>query len=110
MASEINREEFLGISFSHHMEILHKTKDIHEILFYIHQTVLHKWDKYDLRDCFERNLYAKNGAAANKKRALALSHLCGHDDCYRVHRLFRAIHLTVTFLQIFLPNLLGCYL
>lgn len=45
-----------------------------------------------------------------KKRALALSHLCGHDDCYRVHRLFRAIHLTVTFLQIFLPNLLGCYL
>ena len=35
MASEINREEFLGISFSHHMEILHKTKDLHEILFYI---------------------------------------------------------------------------
>ncbi len=35
MASEINREEFLGISFSHHMEILHKTKDFHEILFYI---------------------------------------------------------------------------
>ena len=32
MASEINREEFLGISFSHHMEILHKTKDLHEIL------------------------------------------------------------------------------
>ena len=50
MASEINREEFLGISFSHHMEILHKTKDLHEILFYIHQTVLHKWDKYVIRD------------------------------------------------------------
>ena len=32
MASEINREEFLGISFSHHMEILHKTKDLHEII------------------------------------------------------------------------------
>ncbi len=32
------------------MEILHKTKDISEILFYIHQTVLHKWDKYDLRN------------------------------------------------------------
>lgn len=28
MASEINREEFLGISFSHYMEILHKTKDL----------------------------------------------------------------------------------
>ena len=26
MASEINREEFLGISFSHHMEILHKQR------------------------------------------------------------------------------------
>ena len=32
MASDINREEFLGISFSHHMEILHKTKDLHEII------------------------------------------------------------------------------
>ncbi len=50
MASEINRDEFLGISFSHHMEILQKTRDIQEVLFYIHQTVLHKWDKYDLRD------------------------------------------------------------
>lgn len=28
MASEINRDEFLGFSFSHHMEILHKTKNI----------------------------------------------------------------------------------
>lgn len=46
VAAEINREEFLGISFSHHLEILQKTKDIQEVLFYIHQTVLHKWDKY----------------------------------------------------------------
>lgn len=45
VAIEINREEFLGISFSHHLEILQKTKDIQEVLFYIHQTVLHKWDK-----------------------------------------------------------------
>ena len=65
MASEINREEFLGISFSHHMEILHKTKDLHEILFYIHQTVLHKWDKYDLRDRLKEGLYQKHGVAAN---------------------------------------------
>ena len=65
MASEINRDEFLGISFSHHMEILQKTKDIQEVLFYIHQTVLHKWDKYDLRDRLKDNLYAKAGAAAN---------------------------------------------
>ena len=65
VASEINREEFLGISFSHHMEILQKTKDIQEVLFYIHQTVLHKWDKYDLRDRLKENLYAMAGASAN---------------------------------------------
>lgn len=49
-ASEIVRDEFLGISFSHHMEILHKTKDINEVLFCIHETVVHQWDKYTLRD------------------------------------------------------------
>lgn len=65
MAAEINREEFLGISFSHHMEILHKTKDIQEALFYIHQTVLHKWDKYDLRNHLKANLYAVQKAAPN---------------------------------------------
>ena len=65
MASEINREEFLGISFSHHMEILHKTKDFHEIFFYIHQIVLHKWDKYDLRNRLKEGLYQKQGAVAN---------------------------------------------
>lgn len=110
MASEINREEFLGISFSHHMEILHKTKDIHEILFYIHQTVLHKWDNMIYVIVLKETFMQRMVLLQIKKRALALSHLCGHDDCYRVHRLFRAIHLTVTFLQIFLPNLLGCYL
>ena len=65
MAAEINREEFLGISFSHHLEILQKTKDIQEVLFYIHQTVLHKWDKYDLRNRLKEGLYQKQGAAAN---------------------------------------------
>ena len=65
VASEINREEFLGISFSHHMEILHKTRDIHEVLFYIHQSVLHKWDKYDLRSRLKENLYQNIGSATN---------------------------------------------
>lgn len=65
VAAEINREEFLGISFSHHLEILQKTKDIQEVLFYIHQTVLHKWDKYDLRDRLKEGLYQKQGVAAN---------------------------------------------
>ena len=47
------------------MEILHKTKNIQEILFYIHQTVLHKWDKYDLRDHLKANLYATAHTASN---------------------------------------------
>ena len=65
LAVEINREEFLSISFSHHTEILDKTKDIHEVLFYIHQTVLHKWDKYDLRDRLKSGLYKQQQSATN---------------------------------------------
>ena len=65
LAVEINREEFLSVSFSHHIEILHKTKDIHEVLFYIHQTVTHKWDKYDLRDRLKSGLYKLQQSATN---------------------------------------------
>ena len=65
LAVEINREEFLSVSFSHHIEILHKTKDIHEVLFYIHQTVIHKWDKYDLRDRLKSRLYKLQQSATN---------------------------------------------
>ena len=65
LAAEINREEFLSVSFSHHTEILDKTKDIHEVLFYIHQTVTHKWDKYDLRDRLKSGLYKQQQSATN---------------------------------------------
>ena len=65
LAVEINREEFLSVSFSHHTEILDKTKDIHEVLFYIHQTVMHKWDKYDLRDRLKSGLYKQQQSATN---------------------------------------------
>ena len=65
LAVEINREEFLSVSFSHHTEILDKTKDIHEVLFYIHQTVIHKWDKYDLRDRLKSGLYRQQQSATN---------------------------------------------
>ena len=56
MASEINRDEFLGISFSHHMEILHKTKNIEEVLFCIHEAVVHQWDKYTLRNILKAGI------------------------------------------------------
>lgn len=65
LGDEINREEFLSVSFSHHTEILDKTKDIHEVLFYIHQTVLHKWDKYDLRDRLKSGLFKQQQSATN---------------------------------------------
>ncbi|MCI7698800.1 MAG: PDDEXK nuclease domain-containing protein [Akkermansia sp.] len=63
--NELNREEFLSISFSHHVEILRKTTVLQEVLFYIHQTVLHKWDKYELRDKLKADIYHTQGTTAN---------------------------------------------
>ena len=65
MATEINRDEFLGISFSHHMEILHKTKDINEVLFCIHEAVVHQWDKYTLRDVLKAGIPQPEHVAHN---------------------------------------------
>ena len=65
LASEINRDEFLGISFSHHMEILHKTKDINEVLFCIHEAVVHQWDKYTLRDVLKSGIPQPDHTAPN---------------------------------------------
>ena len=65
MATEINRDEFLGISFSHHMEILHKTKNIHEVLYCIHEAVVHQWDKYTLRDVLKAGIPQPEHSAPN---------------------------------------------
>lgn len=65
MATEINRDEFLGISFSHHMEILHKTKDINEVLFCIHEAVIHQWDKYTLRNMLKTGIPQSEHVAPN---------------------------------------------
>ena len=65
MATEINRDEFLGISFSHHMEILHKTKDINEVLFCIHEIVVHQWEKYMLRDVLKAGIPQPEHVAPN---------------------------------------------
>lgn len=45
------------------MEILLKTKDIDEVLFYIHESVQHKWSKYQLREALKRDLYKQGHAA-----------------------------------------------
>ena len=65
LASEINREEFLGISFSHHMEILHKTKNVEEVLRCIHEAVVHQWDKYTLRNILKVGIPEPEGTAPN---------------------------------------------
>ena len=65
LANEINRDEFLGISFSHHMEILHKTKNIDEVLFCIHEAVTHQWDKYTLRDVLKVGIPKPDNTAPN---------------------------------------------
>ena len=65
LASEINREEFLGISFSHHMEILHKTKNVEEVLRCIHEAVVHQWDKYTLRNVLKVGIPEPEGTAPN---------------------------------------------
>lgn len=65
VVAKIDREEFLGVSFSHHIEILSKTRNVEEVLFYIHQTVLHKWDKYALRNRLKADIYHTEGTAAN---------------------------------------------
>ena len=64
-ASEINRDEFLGISFSHHIEILHKTKNIQEVLCCIHEAVVHQWDKYTLRDVLKVGIPLLGNTAPN---------------------------------------------
>lgn len=61
LANDLSRDEFLSISFSHHYEIIAKTKTIPERIFYIHQTYINQWDKYKLRDMLKADLYHHQG-------------------------------------------------
>ena len=60
MAANFNLDEFLSVSFTHHMEILNKTATAEERFFYIHQ-----WDKYLLRDFLKADLYHHTGQLPN---------------------------------------------
>lgn len=64
-AAELDFEEFASLSFTHHMEILSKAKDINERIFYIHQTFLNQWDKYALRDILKADLFHHQGELPN---------------------------------------------
>ena len=47
----------MAVSFTHHLEILHKTTEVAQRLFYIHQAYVNQWDKYHLRDELKADLY-----------------------------------------------------
>lgn len=49
--------DFISISFTHHIEILNKTETLEERLFYIHHAAAYKWDKYKLRDLLKQDLF-----------------------------------------------------
>lgn len=65
LATDLNFEEFISVSFTHHMEIIHKTHEIPERIFYIHQTFINQWDKYALRDILKSDLYHQSELANN---------------------------------------------
>ena len=57
MAGDFDWHDFFALSFSHHDEILSKTKTIEERVFYIHQAATLHWDKYTLRDNLKADLF-----------------------------------------------------
>ena len=63
--STINVQEFLGLSFSHHVEIFTKAKTLEEKLFYIHQAFVLQWDKYTLRNQIKENAFNHKNVLPN---------------------------------------------
>ena len=64
-AIDFNVQEFLSISFTHHIEILNKTEEYSERIFYIHQAFQNKWDKYKLREMLKADLFHKQETMPN---------------------------------------------
>ncbi len=54
---KLNMEEFVAISFTHHVEIISKIKDIEERLYYIRQSKLNQWTVPLLRKAVQEDLY-----------------------------------------------------
>ena len=58
----ITADEFLALSFSHHMEILSGTDTLEERFFYIRAAASGRWSKWQLRDSIKRNDFRHRGA------------------------------------------------
>ena len=54
---KIEMHEFLSISFTHHIEIIPKTKSFEERKFYIHQTFVQHWDSRTLKLKIKNDLF-----------------------------------------------------
>ncbi|MDR1897230.1 MAG: PDDEXK nuclease domain-containing protein [Prevotellaceae bacterium] len=65
LAGEFNPAEFLQIGFTHHMEIIAKTKSLDARLFYIHECATRFWSKYTLRENLRADFYGKRGSLPN---------------------------------------------
>ena len=65
MDANLDINAFIGIGFTHHIEILNKTKSIKERCFYIHQAYVNQWDKYHLRDMLKADIYHHQGELPN---------------------------------------------
>lgn len=64
-SADLHIEDFVSISFTHHMEILHKTTTLDERIYYIHQVNLYHWNKYVLRKYLSDDLYHHQGNMPN---------------------------------------------
>lgn len=65
VAVDLDIEELLSISFSHHIEILNKTTSQEERTFYIRQTIKNRWNKYSLRAHLEADDFHHQGSMPN---------------------------------------------
>jgi len=54
-------EDFLKISFSHHIEILTRSKDLVERLFYVHFAAQGAWSLSTLKNYIKEGIYSKRG-------------------------------------------------
>ena len=69
-AGDFPIEAFTSISFTHHMEIIHKAKNLDERIFYICECASAHWSKAALRARLKEDLYHHRGAIPNNFSAV----------------------------------------
>ena len=61
IGNEFDWADFARVSFTHHMEIIAKIKNLDARFFYIHQCALHAWSKETLKEYIHSDLYIGRG-------------------------------------------------